>query len=50
MKPNTPPSDSETRQDSNEVDPRPHWLPFLIIFGLTIPFLVLMVLGTIIWG
>lgn len=33
-----------------QVDPRPDWIPFLVIFGLVVPFLALMVLGAILFA
>lgn len=46
---------NETRQASDptvepvEVDPRPHWIPFVVIIGIAVPLMALMVLGAILF-
>lgn len=32
-----------------EVDPRPHWIPFVVIIGIAVPLMALMVLGAILF-
>lgn len=48
--PQTTKAERQDADEPEEVDPRPHWIPFVVIFVIVVPLLGLMVLGTILWG